>query len=249
VFYNDTIAKQQVGDSAGIPRYTYIRLAAAYSPSGTDTRFFFKRLTQKEKVLPMLPLLKEEVLPRVPGTFTLHSFLLVDSTRLRGFGASGLGTTTTLNKPYIGFNTIVLKAVNADTMSVTGRKNYVAAVLAMLMLRKLVVEYGTRLNTDFHSISMNKVPDMLVYSTLLSVLSPDESLGLEDFGFIKHSSTDPFGLSTPYQQDDLIAYLEALFFYDTTAQFEAVYAAYPLVLQKFKVIKGLAKEIGFRFAD
>ncbi len=90
---------------------------------------------------------------------------------------------------------------------------------------------------------------MLVYSTLLSVLSPDESLGLEDFGFIKHSSTDPFGLSTPYQQDDLIAYLEALFFYDTTAQFEAVYAAYPLVLQKFKVIKGLAKEIGFRFAD
>jgi hypothetical protein len=247
VFYNDTIARLPVGNSAGVARYTYIRLATAYSPSGTDTKLFFKRLTKKEKVLAMLPFLKDKVLPRINGALPIHSILLVDSIRLRG--TSGSGTTTTVNKPYVGFNTIIIKAVPADTMSVLSQKSNAASVLAMLMLKKLHVEYSTRLNADFHSISVNSVPGMSVYVQPLSALSPDESLTLEDFGFIKRNPTNLSAVWTPYQQDDLIAYLEALFFYDTTAQFEAAYTAYPLVLQKFKVVKGLAKEIGFRFAD
>ncbi|MGE9313056.1 hypothetical protein ACLOAU_15520 [Niabella sp. CJ426] len=247
VFYNDTIAREQIGDNDGVPRYSYIKLATAYSPSGINTFLFFRLLSKKEKVLPMLPFLEDKVLPRINGALPVQSILLVDSIRLRG--TSGSGTTTTVNKPYVGFNTVIIKAVRADTMSVLSQKSNAASVLAMLMLKKLHVEYSTRLNADFYNISVNSAPGMSVYVQPLSALSPDESLTLEDFGFIKRNPTNLSAVWTPYQQDDLIAYLEALFFYDTTAQFEAVYTAYPLVLQKFKVVKGLAKEIGFSFAD
>lgn len=249
VFYNDTIAREQIGDNDGVPRYSYIKLATAYSPSGINTFLFFKLMSKKEKVLPMLPFLKDKVLPRINGVLPVHSILLVDSTRLRG--STGYGTTTTVNKPYAGFNTVIIKAVRADTVSEAGQKRYVASVLAMIMLKRLNSTYIERLDADFHSITINSLPNFRgpIYGQLLSVLAPDGSLTLGDIGFIMSNPQIPSGEGAPYQQDDLIAYLEALFFYDTTAQFEAAYAAYPLVLQKFKVIKGLAKEIGFRFAD
>ncbi len=69
LYYNDTVAREQVGDSAGIPRYSYQRLAVRYSPVGSQVNINFVLLTEKELVLPMLPFLKDSLLPRIPEIF------------------------------------------------------------------------------------------------------------------------------------------------------------------------------------
>ncbi|MGN7786537.1 hypothetical protein ACTJIJ_18535 [Niabella sp. 22666] len=250
IFYNDTIARQQVGDSAGIPRYSFQKLSIAYSITGYRTRgITFKLLPRKEVLLPLLPLLKGGFLSRAPLNIPIYSLLIVE--RMQVGGSLNNGISTIMNKPYAFLNTLMLPIINPDTMTVASRRSYIAEVLTAFAYQKLLPGYSKQIDDSFHSITKKSYDGELIYIQPLSSLSPDGSKQLEDFGFIEtgYSSTLILQEYTPLPQDDLLSYLYSVFFYDTVADFESRYANHPLVLQKFKVIRDIVKQMGFRFAN
>lgn len=248
LYYNDTVAREQVSDSAGIPIYTYQRLAIRYSPVGTQVNINFVLLAEKELVLPMLPFLKDSLLPKIPAVFPLQSLLLVQSSSQRVTG----GLSPRRNKPFAGFNTLMLNVVDPGTMTDSTKKKYIADVLATLAYKMLKPNYEARLEADFHSITKSTTSSPLVYVQLLSTLSPDGNGTLEDFSFLPIRFMPALAPGyTPRQDDDLVAYMELVFFYNdhATTNFETEYAAFPLMVKKFKAIKKILKEIGFRITD
>ena len=50
----------------------------------------------------------------------------------------------------------------------------------------------------------------------------------------------------PTTTTDLSTYLQAIF-YDTEENFKAMYAAYPVILEKYDALKGIIEELGFKF--
>ena len=249
VFYNDTIGRELVGNKNGQPVYFYHKLAISYSPAGRLLRHSFKLLGGRDSILPILPILKNEVFPLVPASIPIHSMLIVESLRITGSLADGISATA--NKPLATFNTLMLPVVAPDTMSAAGKKYFIASILARVAYKKLTIDYKKQLDDEFHSITLNSLPGKLIYRIPLSTLSPDGSKKAEDFGFIRFSYSNILLVRNiaPLNQDDLLTYLEAAFYYDTTADFDAVHPGYPLVQQKFSVIRALTKQIGFRFAD
>jgi hypothetical protein len=248
LYYNDTIAREQVSDSAGIPIYSYQRLAIRYSPVGAQVNINFVLLAEKELVLPMLPFLKDSLLPKIPAVFPLQSLLLVQSSSQRVTG----GLSPRRNKPFVGFNTLMLNIVDPGTMTDSSKRKYIADVLATLAYKMLMPNYQARLETDFHSITKSTTSSPLVYLQLLSSLSPDGNGTLEDFSFLPGRFIPALAPGyTPRPDDDLVSYMELVFFYNNnaTANFETDYAAYPLMIKKFKAIRQIVKEIGFRISD
>lgn len=252
VFYNDTIAREHVGDSAGIPVYFYHKLATNYTLLGRQNGLSYQLIAEKEWVLPVLPLLKAEVLLQVPAGIPVHSILLVKTLQIRGIpGSDNAGFSSIADKPYPALNTFIIPLVNPDTMTEAGRKNYVASILAKMASKKLLLEHLTQIKSNFYGITINSFPGQRIYGERYNVISPGGTIVPQEYGFIPAS----YSLSLmnrkimPYAQDDLLTFLEAAFTYDTTAAFDADYTTYPLILQKFRAARTLLKTIGFRFAD
>ncbi|NML23638.1 hypothetical protein HHL16_22350 [Pseudoflavitalea sp. G-6-1-2] len=249
VFYNDTIERIHVGDTSGIPVYSYRRLATNYSPFGIQPGLSYKLIPEKEQALPLLPLLREEVLSRVPTNMQVYSILIVKSLTLRGISnADNSGFSGVSNKPHNAFNTILIPAVNPDTMTAAGKKTYAASVLAKLASKRLLREHLQQIQTEFYSLTKNVAPGKRIYGDLWSALSPGVPVIFEEYGFIRASySLIMYGRkSMPMMQDDLLTYLEAALTYETIEAFDADYASYPVVRNKFRAARTLLRSIGFQ---
>ncbi|MGN6417853.1 MAG: hypothetical protein ACTHMC_10195 [Pseudobacter sp.] len=247
VFYNDTVSRTQVDILNGTPRYSYQRLSIKYSPTGTQPGITWVLLPEKEALLPMLPLLKDRLVPQLANVFPLQSLFLVKSSRARQFE----GLSARVNRPFLGFNTLMLINVNPATMSDSAQRKYVADALATIAYKMLRPGYDKRLVSDFNSITISTTSHPEVYGRDLYLLSPDGNGTLEDFSFLpqRFLPETPAGLS-PKWEHDFLSYLEAVFFYNNnpSADFETDYAAYPLMIKKFKVIRTFLQEAGFKIS-
>ena len=237
VFYNDTIARRQVGDSAGIPQYFYTRLMVKYSPStGEATDLKFTLLPKQKRAKSMLTLLQNDLLTVLPP---LPSVLLTDS-----LFVPSSQSVPVIRDAQVGFNTVAIRSVNPDTMSTDAKKKYVLAVLTRVASQKLGMFKSALLETDFYDISRAASPYLDPYSKLLKQLSPDGSQTLEDFGFII-SVKNQNKIYAPEKSRDLESYLQAVFS-NTTDAFNTQYANYPAVLKKFGVIKAMLTDLKFK---
>jgi hypothetical protein len=236
VFYNDTIARRQIGDSTGIPQYFYTRLMLNYSPStGQSNDINYTLLPKQKRVKSMLNLLQNELLTVLPP---LPSVLLTDSLLqpTRPF--------PTIRDAHVGFNTVAIRSVNPDTMSADAKKKYVLGVLTWVAYQKLGIFKRPLLETDFFDISRATSPYLDPYSKLLKQLSPDGSQTLEDFGFIT-SVIKQNKIYAPDKIADELSYLQAVFSY-TTNDFNAKYDNYPAVLKKMAAIRSMLTDLKFK---
>jgi len=246
LFYNDTLGRRQVGDSAGIPQYFYPRLAVTYSFAGTDNSVSFTLLKNKQQVLPMLELLKNDVLPFIPDSLSRPCILLVDSLASNS-AATGLPFPIGFNS-YDGFNTIAIRTIDPDTMSADARKKFAASVLGDLGGKQLIVTQIDKIYNEFYRFSNDLAPSQSgAYSVSFSVLSPDGSQKPEDFGFITWFQYNG-GIYTPNGISDVNSYLAAVINY-TPESFAAVYAGFPAVIEKFNWVRPLAKALGFQLPE
>lgn len=236
VFYNDTIARKQVGESAGIPQYFYIRLMVNYSPStGESTSLSYTLLSKEKRVKSMLDLLQNEllaVLPPVPSVFLTDSLF----TPMPGLPI--------IRDAHAGFNTVAIRAVDPDTMSADAIDKYVMAVLIKVASQKLEMNKGNLLETEFYEVSQKLSPYLDPYYKQLEVLSPDGSQTLEDFGFITFKTFQNKTYS-PDRTADVASFLKEAFS-TTTNAFNAKYTDYPGVLRKFKAIKKMLTDLKFK---
>ncbi|MDO6431966.1 hypothetical protein Q4E93_15270 [Flavitalea sp. BT771] len=235
VFYNDTLARRQVGDSAGIPIYFYTTLMVAYSPStGASNDPRYTLLPKERRVKSMLDLLKNELLTVLPP---LPSVFLTDSLFTPAQG------TPIIRDAHVGFNTVAIRSVDPDTMTADAKGKYVLSILTRVASQKLQVLKSALLETDFYSISRGLSPYLDPYFVQLAAIS-DGSQTLEDFGFIT-SVLYHNKVYTPDKTRDIQSYLEAVIS-NTPDAFNANYANYPAVLKKFAVIRSMLTDLKFK---
>ena len=235
VFYNDTLASKQVGDSAGVPQYFYVRLMVSYSPSsGESNDPSYTLLSKERRTKSMLDLLENElltVLPPLPSVFLTDSLF-----------------TPARNKPIIrdaqvGFNTVAIRSVDPDTMSTDAKRAYVLAVLNRVADQKLTLLKSASLESDFYNISEQLSPYLDPFGVPLDQIS-DGSQTLEDFGFITSSKRGNV-IYTPQKSEDKASYLQAVLT-DTPDVFNSLYASYPSVLKKFSAMRSLLNDLKFK---
>jgi|GEM_PF-1351433 len=235
VFYNDTIARRQVGDSAGIPQYFYITLMVNYSPStGESNSVRYTFLPKERRLKSMLDLLENElltVLPPVPSVFLTDSLY----TPARDIPI--------IRDAHTGFNTVAIRSVDPDTMSADAKSQYVLSVITRVAFLKLQMLKSGLLETDFYSISEQMSPYLDPFSRQLSEIS-DGSQTFEDFGFITTVKRQN-KIYSPDKTTDVTSYLQAVFS-NTTDAFNAMYANYPAVLKKFAVIRSMLTDLKFK---
>ncbi|NML21166.1 hypothetical protein HHL16_09790 [Pseudoflavitalea sp. G-6-1-2] len=250
LYYNDTIAREKVGDSAGIPRYLYHKLAIGYSPLGTQVTSSRVLLPDKDVVISMLPFLKEKLLPQLPRGYFLQSLFVVKSASQRA--SQGLGRR--VNHPFLGFNTLMLIHIDPAELSDSSQRKYIADALGVIAFKMLETDSLKRLGAEFNSITQSTTSSPGVYLQELAKLTPEGDGKLEDFSFLPIRFMEKLGHGderySPTWQVDFLAYLEAVFFYNNhpTANFETDFAAYPLIIKKFKVIQKILKDVGFNIS-
>ncbi|MBZ4189379.1 hypothetical protein [Niabella beijingensis] len=244
VFYNDTLERKQVNNTSDIPVYAYIKLAVNYSPGGFDNNIWYRLLNSRQSVLPMLNIIQSGLISVLPNSVFVPSILLVDSLKYRLWGRDDL--IFPLNA-YCGFNTLVIRSINPDTLDAQDRKKYLAGILAAVSTKKLRISSSAKLDNGFYKISMELSPENNTYEQNFTFWFPDGSKVPEDLGFIFWYKIGEI-VYTPSQKDDLTSYLEAAFYYTSTA-FNTTYANYPAVLKKFQVVRTMLKELGFQFSD
>ena len=201
VFYNDTLASRQVGDSAGIPQYFYIKLMVNYNPStGQSNSVRYTLLPKERRAKSMLDLLKNDlltVLPPMPSVFLTDS-LFTPSRDI-----------PIIRDAHVGFNTVAIRSVDPDTMSLDVRKEFVLGVLTRVASQKLEMLKSALLETDFYGVSEGLSPYLDPYHRRLEEIS-DGSQTFEDFGFIT-TVTYQNKIYSPDKTVDEMSYLQAVF--------------------------------------
>ena len=243
-FYNDTISRKEAGLSNGVPRYSYTKLIVNWSPAmGADTFTQFRLPLEKTSLLPMLQLLKEELLPQVPEQIPVHSILFADTVfTYPVIPAPNYPPKTELNA-WAGLNTLVIRIVNPDTMSVDSKKFYINSILQALCAKKLANTPAINLPATFFSISRTAFKNE-IYTIDFTIQFPDGDKKPEDFGLIFFY--DIFGyFITCSEQEDLRMFLEVIF-NNTSAELISRYAAYPVILEKINVLRAIVRSAGFQ---
>ncbi|WP_127132317.1 hypothetical protein [Pseudoflavitalea rhizosphaerae] len=242
-FYNDTISRKQVGENNGVPRYFYTKLIVNWSPAlGTDTFTQFRLPLDRTSLLPMLQLVKEELLPLVPDQVPLHSILFADTIfTYPAIPAPNYPAKTELNA-LGGLNTLVIRIVNPDTMSAASKKVYINSILQALAFKQLYNTPSINLQAVFFSISRNAFKNE-IYVSDFTFQYPDGDRKPEEFGLLFYF--DIYGyIITCSEQEDLRIYLDVIFNY-TPAELNSRYAAWPIVLEKINVLRTILKNAGF----
>lgn len=258
-FYNDTIHRRRISDSAGFPRYNYVRLSLNYNLFGA-TQYRYVRLSSKTNVPACLTVIKDKVLPVLPDNLNIPSILLVDS-------FINLTPLLYVNSEdgwnaIQGFNTVGIKVVNAGVMTEEEKKTYAGSILAGMAEKRLNSLYAAELQKNFYSITRAAGLTLMEYDIYFGlpffIFGVDFSTvpPAEQYGYLKYihiannwGLDDPLYTAAPAnEQSDLRAFLTAIFRY-TTAEFNAKYTNDELVLQKFGIVKNMAKRAGFKFAD
>lgn len=253
LFYNDTISKKQIGDSAGTPRYFYIRLIPGYSPLGNEE--IKLTFTQSKQQIPaFLDFFKSDIIPKLPADISIPSILFVDSFATYFPRAFMIPTDGWDNLQ--GFNTAVIKNKDVTAMTPEEKNMYVTSILTGFGAKKLILTQNIKLQKDFYSISRNLakklIADEIYTSYAVEFLFPPPIPAPEDLAFMHYvtfylafDGVEYTYLEAPREEDDLRMYLFAALYY-TTEEFNSKYAAYPPILEKLKIMKEMASSIGFQ---
>jgi hypothetical protein len=251
-FCNDTIHRERISDSAGLPRYSYIKLSLSYSLF-SNQYISFKPVSNKGRIPPLLNLLEEELLPRLPNDLLVPSFFLVDS------------IWTNLSEQVIdladgwtawhGFNTVAISVKDVDAMNADERRMFAASLLAGIAEKRLRKTANEILNRDFFSISRvasKAFTPLDIYSGTPFFIHGIDPPAITALGFVRYFINGyavmlglPNPVGPPGEADDLRAFLTAAFYY-TPEQFAGIYPGSEIMLKKLNTIREIARKAGFR---
>jgi hypothetical protein len=246
-FYNDTLSKKEQVDINGIPRMAYTLMKVRWSPAfGRDTMLQYRLPASKTSVIPMLDLVKNELLPLIPPSFSLRSILFTDLIFIyRDLQFPDRPNLDTMNA-YGGFSGLVLTVVDPDTMDAASRKAWAGSAVAAICYKKLTSSSTINLANSFYNISRTAFQNE-IYFTEFTSWFPDGSKVPEDFGIIDYSRFYEYILIGS-ELEDLRSYLDELFSHSSSA-LSAKYGAYPVTMEKFNVLRTIAENEGFQLPD
>lgn len=238
VFYNDTIGQEIRIDNWG-NSYTHYEILQFSSSSlgGTETPNPFRsyELCPKESVIDGLEFLREEIVPVLPESIKIRSFLLLNSLTPHNL-------STMSNEAFKGLNTVLISRVSElRDMSKAERQNMKGAVLNAV-LSTPIATYTEEL-AAFYQTTRGYYTQVDLYGC--SGWRFYNTYGFSDprtVGFLK--DPNPYDYSNmPTETQDVGMYISAIFT-STPEEFEASYGAFDAVMTKYRIMVSVLKAIG-----
>ncbi len=242
VFYNDTIGTETRVDNWG-NTYTHyeILLFTASSLGGTEATnpYYAYTFCPKEYVVDGLEFLRENIVPALPESIKIRSFLLMSSMQTY---QTALGTDA-----YKGLNTVLVSRIpELRTMSNADKKAFKGSVLNSVLATPIASH--TEEMAAFYKLTRDCYADADLYGcsgwyfyNRYGFTNPDPRA----VGFLKDPNPYDYGYM-PKETEDIGMYVKAIFSY-TPEEFEAIYGSFDIVMAKYNILKSVMTEIGVKF--
>lgn len=252
VYYNDTIGSEIRRDRWGNDYRYYELLQIFYAPGSEKPEGSFTLVEDKDELLPVLTYARERVFDRVPEAMRSVPVLFVADLTCAEFADADF---------YRGFSSLVVKSIpDFGTLTDEERRELDVRLLGGLFYGVLVTQEAGWLASDFYPVSRGLNPDEYtdVYSSVgtwggqtvyNACYGTDLELTLNALGFLQpleESDLPEEEWYTPTPTLDVMSYA-GLLFRNTAAEVERQYASYPVVLQKYRMMREKAESYGFTF--
>ncbi|WP_270594956.1 MULTISPECIES: hypothetical protein [Butyricimonas] len=257
VFVNDTIGVEERGvDYYGNPVMYYCTLDINYTvgapvtDNGLQSRKY-SLLESSEDQLAGIFFLDNYLIPALPENMYFNSILLLDS--LYEMRMTGWAVERKDINVYQGALTLAIGQVKSIAKMTPEEQNkHKGLILATLALKQLDEEQLS----DFYMVSYDPVKKFSYYQQMVTP-SPSAAMSsakCEVYGFLDYDSRyyamnegkDPsqWIYYTLTRANDLEDFVLAYFQY-SEKEFKELYADYPLVLEKYEIIKTLMTDFGY----
>ena len=251
LFRKDTIGSIDRGlDALGNPFIYYEVLDVNYAITSRVEVATYELSEDDEAAIAGFELMRDRVIPALPKKLYPRCFLLVDK----------LNITQTKNQngeasAYKGMMTTVVGRLNTiRTMSEAEKKRLAAGVLAEIVSVYLVSECATELE-EFYSKANTKTAggdDYNFYTKTDDIREKNPGTSRpafkdwKEYGFLVHDTSYTSFNDTPGsrsyktvgQRRDVETFMVEVLL-DDDAAFEAAYGAYPLILEKYELLKAV----------
>lgn len=253
VYYNDTIGSEERLSPTGEVYTYYERLQVYYRPGIQTSRDSFSLVQDRASLKPVLDFLQTEVLPMIPATFYVPSILLVDSL-----------TSPSDTVAHKGLNTVVCaKAGRFRSMNEAEKDKWKGKVLRSMVYSGLMEKEGEWLDEYFYALTYavnpgetrmyteNPLKPSLVYKVLGGIITDPNQQTLGACGFLNFNwkpkpptQMEERMAALPTKGVDVSQYCEAIFGM-TEEEFTERCRESPVVMAKYRALKGKLKEYGF----
>lgn len=259
VFVNDTIGQEERGtDYYGNPIVYYCVLDMSYTVGASATGNGVKSrgyslLQDVEDQFAGIAFLDKYLIPALPEGVYFNSILLLDSLYEMRMSSTGWGEERKDLNVYKGVMTLAIGQGKAIAkMTPEEQVKHKGLILATLALEQMQEEQLT----DFYMVSYDSEKKFSYYQHVVNYVpnAAMPSAKCEVYGFLDYDSRyyamnegkDPsqWIYYTISKAEDLEDFVTAFFQYEEQ-EFKDKYADYPLVLEKYEIIKELMEELGY----
>ncbi len=259
VFVNDTIGQESRGtDYYGNPVVYYFVLDMSYTVGASATDYNLKArgyslLQEVEDQFAGIAFLDNYLMPALPKGLYFNSILLLDSLYEMRTSSTGWGVERKDLNVYKGVMTLAIGQGKAIAkMNPEEQKRHKGLILATLALDQME---GEQLS-DFYMVSYDSEKKFSYYQHVVNYApgAAMPSAKCEVYGFLDYDpryyamneGKDPsqWIYYTISQAEDVEDFVMAFFQYEEQ-EFKDKYVDYPLVLEKYEIIKKLMVELGY----
>lgn len=239
LLFNEVLHREQIGtDSYGDPIYKEVKVDLDYNMvgDGNNNRFEYEYITDPLEQERAAQFVQEHILDYIQGARPYSLLVTNGITRLEYYNGEWEPDT------YNGAYPTVVSCLNCTAISLADvdwedNEDQVAQEVLCHLVLKAFKNIDESILENFYSFSQE------YYYEYKDDCGFD--IGYNDeiawqCGFIK----DKYKWSFPNEDDDVQAYIEALFEY-TVEEVEDKFADYPAVISKFKLIKAIANDNGY----
>lgn len=245
LLFNDTIRVEQQGAyDDGTPVW-YVETIDFnyYMVSSNDYSYMFGYITDYDDMVAASEAVEEYVLPYLGERVRPYSLFLVYTCAWEGYNydewMDGVWEVDYLN----GFRCLCLAVGEFVDMTEAEKVDYCTNLIYGMVLDRL-----TGLDNDDTTLDeFNSYCEDLYYEYFEDVELPSGmdpyNMTAEDMYTLGFLEDDPY-YSFPNDEEDMAAYLEAIFFQDEE-EFKATYADYSIVIEKYDILKDIILEMGY----
>lgn len=237
VFYNDTIGEETRYDNWGNP-YTHYEILQFGSSSlgGTETPNPFRsyELCPKEDVIDGLEFLRDEIVPVLPESIKITSFLLLES-------LTPWNPSVVSNEAFKGLNTVLVSRVSELKNMSDAERQQMKGAIFNAVLATPVSGYTEELAV-FYQATRSCYTENLYYCSGWNFYYRYGFSDPRTVGFLKDPNPSDYSYF-PTETQDVGMYIKAIFTY-TPEEFEALYGTFSVVMTKYEIMRTVLRDIG-----
>lgn len=238
LLFNDTLYHELEGYYPdGTPYYNTELLDIRYSMTSQDmTEMVYEYLTDIDEQRKAVEIVENYILPHLGDGFLPYSMFLTRDLQTLQYGVLLTPITYYEGERCFAINAGNMIDATEDEIQSKCNDIFYSLVYSKMTLKTTALE-------DFYAYGTPYYSQMLSNWGISTFPTAEELQYMNSLGFL---NDELLFLLFPSKSRDLENYLKAIF-YDTEDNFKAMYAAYPVILEKYDILKEIIEELGFKF--